>query len=414
MFKGEGMKKIPFGAMFTVLVIMSTLSLNVKPAKGIWTGTIYIRANGEVDPVTAPISILNNITYVFTDDVVGSLIVERGGIVIDGNGHTLQGAEAENGIILKAKNTEVRNFIITGFRDGISINAKLNLIHDNTLLNNYYGISTSSSSNKIYNNKLIKNNRGVYIGSSSNYIYSNIVKENDIGIYLISDASGTRIFGNIIQMNNVGILNYADVTIYHNVFINNVNHADLGGSPVLDNGYPSGGNYWDNYAGKDANNDAIGDSPYAVGRFQDRYPLIAPLKMFYAGTWEGIDYYVEIISNSDLSGFCFCEKDKFISFNVTGITGSKGFCRVTIPKDLLWTIDSWKVTINGQTINYSIIPSPTDTYLYFNYLHSTKRVTIQGTHAIPEFSSTTILTIFMLMTTVLVVLTRSRRLKHRR
>jgi len=40
-------------------------------------GNIYIRADGSVDPPDAPISALDNVTYTFTDNINGSIMVER-------------------------------------------------------------------------------------------------------------------------------------------------------------------------------------------------------------------------------------------------------------------------------------------------------------------------------------------------
>ncbi|RLI64672.1 MAG: hypothetical protein DRO67_03850, partial [Candidatus Asgardarchaeum californiense] len=56
---------------------------------------------------------------------------------------------------------------------------------------------------------------------------------------------------------------------------------------TYDNGYPSGGNYWDDYTGEDnfsgpnqniSGPDGIGDTPYLIpgGSNQDRYPLMHP------------------------------------------------------------------------------------------------------------------------------------------
>jgi hypothetical protein len=78
--------------------------------------------------------------------------------------------------------------------------------------------------------------------------------------------------------------------MYHNNFINNQKHVDAqeftslpkygnpeNGKYVWDNGYPSGGNYWSDYTGKDENNDGIGDTPYIVSQYYnntDYYPLM--------------------------------------------------------------------------------------------------------------------------------------------
>jgi hypothetical protein len=100
-----------------------------------------------------------------------------------------------------------------------------------------------------------------------------------------------------------------------------------------------------------------------------------------------------------------------LKFNVTGENGTRGFSRVTIPKNLLWSDDDWTIFVdNKQITNYTKLEDENNTYLYFTYTHSTKTVTIKGTHVIPEFHSTIILTIFILTTTILVVVTKKRRL----
>ncbi len=47
---------------------------------------IYIRADGSIDPPTAPIKTLDNITYTLTNNVYGLIVVERNNIIIDGAG----------------------------------------------------------------------------------------------------------------------------------------------------------------------------------------------------------------------------------------------------------------------------------------------------------------------------------------
>jgi len=100
---------------------------------------------------------------------------------------------------------------------------------------------------------------------------------------------------------------------------------------------------------------------------------MVPIKSFDAGTWEGANYNVNIISNSTVSNFSFNpEEGAFIQFNVKSETGTTGFCRVTIPKDLIYTEANWVVLVNGNSVTPTVNEDTTNTYLYFNHQHSTK------------------------------------------
>ena len=98
-------KKAVLGIVLTLLLTtMSILALKIQPAKAM--GTIYIRADGSVDPDTAPISSSDNITYVFTDNINESIVVEKDNIVVDGSGFTLEGMEVlgSSGINMSYRN----------------------------------------------------------------------------------------------------------------------------------------------------------------------------------------------------------------------------------------------------------------------------------------------------------------------
>jgi len=192
---------------------------------------------------------------------------------------------------------------------------------------------------------------------------------------------------------------------------------------VWDDGYPSGGNFWSDYEGVDEKSgsnqdqpgsDGVGDTAYAIDvNNTDRYPLMAPFSMFNAGTWNETTYNADVVSNSTVSGFHFNpEEGPFLKFNVTGEEGTVGFCRVTIPKDLLWVEDGWTVYVGEESVNYEIIPDNDYAYLYFTYNHSTQTVIIQGTHVIPEFPQATILPLFMIFILVVSMFRKKREMKH--
>ncbi len=403
-------KLVVSGVMFLLLISTLVATVKIRSAKAEWTGTVYIRANGQVDPVTAPITVVDNKTYVFIGDITGSLIVERDSIIVDGAGHIIEGTD--KGINLNKNYVEIKNLVVKGFRYGIHLYTDNNIIHDNTVLNCQYGIylSTNSETNKVFRNKVNGNNYGIFIDGVDNRIYGNIIKSNNYAIRVFGDDA--KIFANFIEDNQYGLYldQYSGNThVYHNAFLSN--NYQISGDYRLakyDDGYPSGGNFWDGYAGVDADGDGIGDIPYSIGSsVQDGYPLIAPLYLCYAGTWEGVDYYVEIISNSQISNFQFNPEGVYIKFDFEGTTG---FCRVTIPKNLLWAEDGWTVRIDGQNVNYKIIPHATKTFLAFSY--SGREAQIYGTGSIPEFPSTLILALFMpaiLFETILLKIKKKRR-----
>jgi hypothetical protein len=142
------------------------------------------------------------------------------------------------------------------------------------------------------------------IFSAYNTIYGNIIENGrDFSIYLPDSGKniGNVIAGNIIRNNPCGVeiypwwpnkgTVYDSNRVYHNTFINNNLHIspDWPDTP-FDDGYPSGGNYYDDYMGVDMfsgpnqdipGSDGIGDTPYYVygqnyPEYRDRYPLMAP------------------------------------------------------------------------------------------------------------------------------------------
>ena len=126
--------------------------------------------------------------------------------------------------------------------------------------------------------------------------------------------------------------------------------------------------------------------------------------------WEGVNYPIIVSSsNSTIADFNFYQSLKQISFKVSGETGTSGCCNVTIPKNLLKG-EPWTVRLNGTDWTFTATQNETYSFLYFTYTHSsTYEVTIQGTWAIPEFPSTTILLTIILNTLTAIILLRKKR-----
>ena len=89
------MKWVVSGLVLMLLLTgMLSSAFIIQSAKVELTGTVYIRADGSIDPPDAPIITYDNITYTLIDNITSSedgIIVERDDIIIDGAGYTLQG-----------------------------------------------------------------------------------------------------------------------------------------------------------------------------------------------------------------------------------------------------------------------------------------------------------------------------------
>ena len=187
---------------------------------------------------------------------------------------------------------------------GISLEySHSNTIASNDISNNWVGISLDYSSRNTLIANDVSNNwiDGIYEGdgivfyySSNNTMANNNVSNNDYGISIRVSSNNTLVNNNIYSNSGRGIsLHGADGNrIYHNNFMDNAEHPyDEPGDNQWDDGYPLGGNYWDDYTGIDEKSgpnqdqpdgDGMGDSPYDIqgGRGLDRYPLMSPIEPF--------------------------------------------------------------------------------------------------------------------------------------
>jgi parallel beta-helix repeat protein len=454
----EGKIGLVFGVLTLLIMTVFSVMLHV-PLVSSASETIYIKADGSVYPSGAPISIQDNVTYTLTDNItsdIDGIVIERDNITLEGAGCILQGtgASSSKGIDLTGRsNVTIRNMRIKTFAYGIWLNMSSisslhgnyvtnsssnavylyeswnNSIADNNITDSGWGINLYNSWNcSIAGNNIANSWYGIYLsGSSNNSISENHITANFAnGVELGGSWNNSIIQNNITSNTLYGILlsDSSNNTIHHNNFMDNVEQTYVVGYSVnvWDDGYPSGGNYWSNYAGNDSycglsqnelGSDGIGDTPYTINvNNTDRYPLTGPFNMFDAGTWNGIAYGVDVVSNSTVSGFYFnpSPAQPYISFNVTGESGTVGFCRVTIPKSLLWAEpEQWIISVDDKIItDYTVIQDENFTHLYFNYSHSTKTIQIIGTTAIPEFPHAMIMPLLMILMLLAIILAKKR------
>ncbi|MEM3055176.1 MAG: NosD domain-containing protein [Candidatus Bathyarchaeia archaeon] len=469
-----------------------------------WVGTVYIRSDGRIDPVGAPINTTDKVVYQLWDNIsvsslmASGIVIERDNIILDGDGFTVQGSSSllTKGVDLSQRNNvTVRNLKVQGHAMGFNVYQSVNVkIQACNVINNNWGIDLTYSNNSIIlennfmgngyairlgssstQNTLLRNNvagagdgiviqencnfnvisenylngsfletaTGIAISASENkilrntitsygaagislsYASKNLVYGNDItlngavGVDLYEYADNNTVAGNTIAVNGYGIRIYqaSNNKIFNNVFYNNGLNIEIDGvnGNLFNGGYPCGGNYWSDYEGEDRYHgenqnvpgaDGIGDYAYVTDSTIDEYPLMAPLNLTYVGAWEDIDYYIGIASNSTVTDILFNpELGPYLRFNVSGLDGTTGFCRITIPKAVLWTENSWKITVNEQKIeNYLELSDEENTYLYFTYTHSTKTITIQGTNVISEFPFAAYLPLMIISTATLILI----------
>jgi parallel beta-helix repeat protein len=276
----------------------------------------------------------------------------------------------------------------------------------------------NSTNISVANVKLASNYEGILLAYSEHIILRNLTVRNSlIGVWLLN--SSNNIMTECTLQGNTQSLWFKQSnnnTIYWNNFSMSPNPSDVSGTAnKWDNGYPDGGNYWAAFVGTDEFNgpyqnttgsDGISDLGYAMNPGnKDRFPLMSPIEVLDAGVWDGQRYRAYVISNCTVSDFLFDPSGTAISFNLTGQEATNSFCRVIVPKQLLWADDErWTILLGGERMNYSRTSNEGYTYLYFTFTASLGSVKVMGTQSIPEFESPAVVSFLILVLTLAGVL----------
>jgi parallel beta-helix repeat protein len=239
--------------------------------------------------------------------------IVQGGFVLSAPNITIDGLTAPGVSIQGYANTNctiINNNISGG---GITLSATSgHLVADN--------IQTASSSKGIelfyadgntvtgntFSNNTSNYGVGIYLAdySDNNVVYGNTCESNKEAIRMKGSGTYNAVFKNNFINNQIGLklgMGYTNNVIYLNNFSNNsVTNLDLtmyspgtgnfwNSQEQIDYRYGGAdrtgfmGNYWDDYAGSDADGDGIGDTPHPTRSATecDDYPLMAPFEQYF-------------------------------------------------------------------------------------------------------------------------------------
>jgi len=309
----------------TVKANSSTIFVDDDNVYGPWDGTPEhpyqnITSGLEHALVNDTIFVHNGTYYetIYVNKSISLVGEDKHGTIIDGNftGHVVS-ITADNvnvtsftirnpgqdipvywGASVNASNCNISNNIITNALQGIRLwNSSNTTIASNQILGNGPGSSGSgvklvfSSGNTITNNNVSSMVAGIFVvHSDDNTLKANEVHLNWYGIRLQCSSNNTVVTNNISKnVQGIYIVSYdlpaINNIIYHNNFVNNTYQATPNTHiNIWDSGYPSGGNYWNDYNGTDlysgpfqniTGSDGVGDTPYIIDENNmDVYPLI--------------------------------------------------------------------------------------------------------------------------------------------
>ena len=161
----KGRKKSFMSIFSIVLIVLAIAAVLIylylnAPGYRLWSGTIYIKDDGSVDPPNTPVH-RNKDMYILTGDVYGPIVVKRDNVTVDGSGYTLQGEGSTDsiGVYLHGRrNVTIENMKINAFWYGIYLNrSSNNVVFGSSITAIGYGVYLAYSSDNIVSSNSMAN-----------------------------------------------------------------------------------------------------------------------------------------------------------------------------------------------------------------------------------------------------------------
>lgn len=220
----------------------------------------------------------NGNVYTFTANVVGTIVIERNDIVLDGAGYSLEGKSASVGVWLQDRSgVTIKSLNIRNFDQGIKFShfalvysSEINpnrttdcKIEGCNVTNNIYGISFYLSLNcSVLGNYIANNAYGVYLYGSGNTFRNNKIEQNFYNFWdideLINDVDTSNTINGKpvcywVNQHNMTVPNNAGIVILKHcssIRVQNLNLSGNGNGISLyytNNSEIFGNNIFDNY-----------------------------------------------------------------------------------------------------------------------------------------------------------------------
>jgi Periplasmic copper-binding protein (NosD) len=309
------------------------------------------------------------------------------------------------------------------------ITSQWSTIHGNAGIGCWYGVKVSMCFNcsVVANTFALMTATGINV---NNFSFDVLVAYNQLmaceyGSVWVDNANNVIIRDNILENGEMTYDPYGggvfldtngNVSVYHNNIINNIDlQAEdyMGSENRWNDSYPSGGNWWSDYAGVDLNDgpnqdnpgvsDGIGDAPYVLDAdSRDNYPLMS---MWYVNSRPIADFSVtpsggDTMTLFELNGSASQDPDSSVGDSI---------------QKFRWDLDgdgNWDTDWSTENVTSAMYPSPGNCTVILEVVDSNGLVSLYAVeftvteYGIPELGSLTLSLVSVMMIAAVFALRR--------